>query len=100
MQDPTASTFPYDLSFELPHELHEWVEIQVGEVGGIHWVGGLRSPDGERRVVYEQAHIKNLSSREEAMQVGQKIASMASMQRLILSLTPTRCSFREVGEDE
>lgn len=59
---------------ELPHPLHEWVEIQVGQEGDLVWSGGLYSPDGARRLVYEHAHIILWPNLDEAIKIGEAIA--------------------------
>ena len=80
---------------ELPHELHEWVEIEVGQEGELFWVGGFYSAGGEKKARYEQEHIALRSTREEAISLGKAIAAQASVHRLLLGL-PFRCEFKVV----
>ena len=77
----------------LPHELHEWIEIQVGQEGDLFWVGGLYSQGGAKRVIYDHAHIALCPTLEEAIRLGKAIASQASVHRLLFGL-PWRCKFK------
>lgn len=81
----TPNTLP-----ALPHELHEWIEIQVGQEGEYFWVGGLYSPGGAKKSIYDHAHIALCPTREEAIRLGKTIADQASAHRLLHSL-PGRC---------
>lgn len=91
---PTSQN-EYQLPCELPHELHEWIEIQAGQEGDLIWVGGLFSPGGEKRPVYDHAHIALSPSREEAIELGKRIACLASTVRMIMSIHPAKVSFSE-----
>ena len=82
----------------LPHELHEWVEIQVGQIGELIWIGGLYSPDGKKQLRYEHAHIAQCQTLEEAIEIGKSIASQASVARLISGLSYT-CAFTVQPEE-
>lgn len=86
----TPTTLP-----RLPHQLHEWIEIQIWqEDSKKYWVSGSYSPGGERRHIYSDALISAYATREEAMSIGMTIAQRASAARLIAGL-PFRCSFKE-----
>ena len=79
----------------LPHEIHEWIEIQVWQEGPHkYWVTGSYSPGGKRNHIYSDALISAYATREEAISIGMAIAQRASAARLIASL-PFRCSFKE-----
>ena len=79
----------------LPHEIHEWIEIQVWQEGGQkYWVSGSYSPGGERRHIYCDALISAYSTREEAIRIGMTIARQASAARLIAGV-PFRCNFKD-----
>ena len=77
----------------LPHELHEWIEIQVGQEGEYFWVGGLYSLGGAKRLIYDHAHIALCPTREGAIRLGKAIADQASVHRLLHGL-PWRCAFK------
>lgn len=78
----------------LPHEIHEWIEIQIEQVGDEFWVTGLYAPGGVKRLRYDYAHIAICATREEARTLGQTIAQQASAERLLLDL-PWQCAFTE-----
>jgi hypothetical protein len=83
-----------DMLSTLPHELHEWIEIQVGSEGAGFWVYGLYSPGGRKQLRYDDALIAVCLTREEAIRLGESIAQQASAARLIAGL-PFCCSFKE-----
>ena len=79
----------------LPHELHEWIEIQVWQQDrNTFLVSGSYSQNGQKMHVYKDALIASYSTHKEAIEVGKAIAQQASAARLIASL-PFRCSFKE-----
>lgn len=82
----------------LPHELHEWVQIQVGQEGELIWIGGLYSPDGKKQLRYEHVHIATCPTLEEAIEIGKAIAQQASVARLIRGL-PYSCEFAVQPEE-
>ncbi len=80
----------------LPHEFHEWVEIQVWEERPNEFVvSGSYSEGGVKKFIYNDALIAKYPTREEATAVGLAISKTASAARLIHSLYPVECNFKE-----
>lgn len=84
---------------QLPHPLHEWVEIEVGSEGGGSgfWVNGLHSPNGKKMLRYESTLIAVYPTKDQAVAVGQEIALRASAERLLMAL-PYKCAFTIVND--
>lgn len=84
---------------QLPHPLHEWVEIEVGSEGegSGFWVNGLHSPNGIKMLRYHSTLIAVYPTKEQAVEVGEAIAQRASLERLLMNL-PYRCALTMVND--